>query len=56
MSTRAEEISKLHFRYMAATEAGKRKEANILFARMSALVLRQLKAEERAEKRMRKAA
>lgn len=56
MSTRAEEIQRLHFRYMAATEAGKRKEANILFARMSALVLRQLKAEERAEKRIRRAA
>lgn len=43
--TRAKEIGSLRARYATAVAQGKRKTASLIFARLSSLVARQLKAE-----------
>lgn len=53
---RQDEIARLRFRYLVAVEKGRRKEASILYARISSLVMRQLKSENRASRKMEKAA
>ncbi len=56
MSNRKQEMERLRFRYLVAVDQGKRKQASILYARLSALVLRELKAENRAQRKLERAA
>lgn len=49
--TREQQIRELQARYLAASAQGKRKTAGLIYARLSSLVTRQIKAEIRAEKR-----
>ena len=49
--TREQEIKSLQARYTLAVSQHKRKTAALIFARLAALMVRQLKAEIRQEKR-----
>ena len=53
---RRQEMEQLRFRYLVAVDQGKRKQASLLYARLSALVLRELKAANRAERKLKRAA
>ena len=49
--TRAEEIRRLRVRYLVAMAERRRKEASIIYARLQALVTRQLRAENRQDRK-----
>lgn len=49
--TRAQEISELRRRYAKAIRENKRKTAAIIYARLCSLMARQLKAENREDRR-----
>lgn len=48
---RAEQIRDLQARYLVAVDQRKRKTAAIIFARLRSLMTRELKAENRADRR-----
>lgn len=49
--TRAEQIHRLRARYLVAVAEHRRKEAAIIYATLQALVTRQLRAENKADRR-----
>ena len=50
--TRTDEIRKLRVRYLIAVSERKHKTAALIYARLSSLVARQLRAEVREERRV----
>lgn len=49
--TREQQIRELQVRYLKAVSDGKRKTASLVYARLSSLVTRQIRAELRAERK-----
>lgn len=49
--TREQQIRELQVRYLTAISSGKRKTAALLYARLSSLVTRKIKAEIRADRK-----